>query len=120
MNESYYKGHEGDEEICFRLFINAEEIESIGIWGGYFSTIIKLIPPQKEGWIGFPYYYHLNIGWYDKENWIVPDINLFYEQLQKIDENMLEYKEDKEVLCLIRSIFKKAKESCGHITISSY
>lgn len=120
MNERYYEGYEGDEEICFRLFVNKEEVESIGIWGGYFSTIIELIPPQKEGWVGFTYYYHLNTGWYDEENWNVPDIHLFYEQLQEIDENMLAYNEDKEVLHLICSMFRKAKESCGYITISSY
>ena len=120
VNEKYYEGYEGNEEIYFRLFINKREVESLGVWGGYFSAIVKLIPPQKEGWIGFPYYYHLNSGWYDEENWNVPDIDLFYKQLQKIDKSKLTYKEDKEVLYLICSMFKKAKESQGNITISSY
>lgn len=120
VNEKYYEGYEGDEEILFRLYVNKEEVESVGIWGGYFSTIIKLIPPQDGGWVGFPYYYHLNSGWYDEENWYVPDIDLFYEQLQLIDENALAYNVDKEVLDLIRSMFSKAKDFHCDITISCY
>lgn len=120
MNEKYYNGFEGDEEICFRLFINEKEVESIGVWGGYLSSIVKLIPAQKEGWIGLAYYYHLNIGWYDEENWVVPDIALFYEQLREIDENLLSFNEDKEVLYLLQSMFRRAKDLCGKITISSY
>lgn len=120
VNEKYYEGYEGDEEILFRLYVNKEEVESVGIWGGYFSTIIKLIPPQDGGWVGFPYYYHLNSGWHDEENWYVPDIDLFYKQLQLIDENALAYNVDKEVLDLIRSMFSKAKDFHGDITISCY
>ena len=120
VNEKYYEGCEGDEEILFRLYIGKKEVESVGIWGGYFSTIIELIPPKEEGWVGFSYYYHLNSGWYDEENWYVPDIDLFYEQLQETDENKLAYNADKEVLDLIRSMFSKAKNFCGEITISSY
>lgn len=120
VNEKYYEGYEGDEEILLRLYIDKEEVESVGIWGGYFSEIIKLIPPREEGWVGFSYYYHLNSGWYDEENWFVPDIDLFYEQLQLIDENALAYNVDKEVLDLIRSMFSKAKDFHGDITISCY
>lgn len=120
IDERYYDGFEGDEEICIRLLINEVEVESIGIWGGYFSSIIKLISPQNEGWTGFAYYFHLNIGWYDEENWEVPNIPLFYKQLCEIDESMLSYNEDKEVLHILQAIFKKAKDTCGRITISSY
>lgn len=67
---------------------------------------------------------HIIITWtvvgYDEENWCVPDIDLFHEQLQEIDENTLAYNADKEVLNLIRSMFSKAKNSHGDITISSY
>ena len=75
-----------------------------------------MIPPRENGWVGFSYYYHLNSGWYNEENWCVPNIDLFYEQLQEIDENTLAYNADKEVLNLIRSMFSKAKNSHGDIT----
>lgn len=54
VNEKYYEGYEGDEEIFFRLYIDKEEVGSVGIWGGYFSTIIELIPPQEEGGLASP------------------------------------------------------------------
>lgn len=120
MNERYYNGFDGDEEICLRLFINEYEVESVGIWGGYFSSIIKLIPPKNDGWSGFAYYFHLNTGWYDEENWEVPNIPLFYKQLCEIDESLLLYNEDKEVLHILQAMFKKAKDLYGRITISSY
>lgn len=44
----------------------------------------------------------------------------FINSCKKIDKSKLTYKEDKEVLHLICSMFKKAKESQGNITISSY
>lgn len=31
VNEKYYEGYEGDEEIFFRLYINKKEVESVGI-----------------------------------------------------------------------------------------
>lgn len=120
INEKYYDGFEGDEEIFFRLYVQGEEVESLGIWGGYFSSIIKLISPRKDGWYGLAYYYHLNIGWYDEENWEVPNLALFYEQLIEVDETLLTHNEDKEVLHLLQKLFRKAIDNNGLITISSY
>ncbi len=120
INERYYEGFEGDEEILLRLYVHDKEIEQLGVWSGYFNSIVQTIKPQKDGWTGLAYYYHLAIGWYDEENWVVPDLRLFYEQLMEVDEKLLVYNEDREVLHLLRCLFEKAIEKQGRITISSY
>ena len=39
VNEKYYEGYEGDEEILFRLCIDKEEVESVGIWAVTFPQL---------------------------------------------------------------------------------
>lgn len=67
-------------------------------YDGYFNEIIKLIRPEKEGWTGLAYYYHLYTGWYEKDNWLIPDILKAYKQLVNIDVDRLETGEEKKVL----------------------
>lgn len=120
INERYYEGFEGNEEILLRLYVHDKELEQLGVWSGYFNSIVETIKPQKDKWTGIAYYYYLDIGWYDEENWVVPDLRLFYEQLMEVDEKLLAYNEDREVLHLLRCLFEKAIEKQGRITISSY
>lgn len=119
INEKYYNGFEGDEEIVFRLYIRDKEKEQLGIWGGYFNSIVELIKPDDKGWTGLAYYYHLDIGWYEEENWKIPDIELAYRQLLGIYKNIINENE-KKILNIILKLLKKALKKCGFVTISSY
>ena len=120
INKKYYKGFEGEEEIVVNLILQEETVYSLGIWGCYFHSIIYQIPATQNGWDGFAYYFHLVTGWYDEDNWEVPNLPLFYKQLLDIDEKQLEYQEEKEILHILREMFLKAIDKQGKITITQY
>ena len=117
VNEKYYDGFEGEPEITFCLMENDIIIEKVGIWDGYFNEIMKLVRPEKEGWTGLAYFYHLYTGWYEEDNWLVPNISEAYRQLVNIDSNELVNREEKEVLILVLNLFKHALDNNGRIYI---
>ena len=119
INRKYYEGYEGAEEIIVTLSVPNSKTESYGIWDGYFDCIIESIKPTGPVWEGFLYYYHLCGGWYDEDDWLVPDLLLFHKQLLDIDENQLQFPRAKEVLELLRNLFQKAIDLEGQITMSS-
>ena len=117
VNEKYYDGFEGEPEITFCLVENNSVAQKIGVWDGYFNSIMRLIQPEKEGWTGLAYFYHLYIGWYEEDNWFIPDILETYDQLANIDSNELVNREEKEVLILIVNMLKRAIEHNGKVYI---
>ena len=119
IDREYYWGYEGSGEIIVSRTLPEGETKSYGIWDGYFDCIIESIKPTGPHWDGFLYYYHLVIGWYDEDDWPVPDLRLFYKQLLGIDENELQFPRAKEVLRLLRNMFQQAIDYDGQITMSS-
>lgn len=117
INEKYYNGFEGESEIIFSLIENDITIEKIGIWDGYFNAIMELVEPEENGWTGLAYYYHLYTGWYEEENWLIPNVLEAYKQLSNIDASELVYREEKEVLFLIVDVLKHAVENNGKVFI---
>lgn len=117
-NDEYYHGYEGEPEIVFDLFNDGTCIEKISIWDGYFNGIMDLISPKKDGWTGLAYYYHLCIGWYEEENWEIPNILEVYEQFSEIDFNELKWEEEKAVFNILICLFEKAIEINGKILIT--
>jgi hypothetical protein len=118
IDEKYYDGFEGEPEMIFTLVkINGEK-EGFGIWDGYFITIIEKVEPKENGWTGLAYYYHLYIGWFEENPWLVENLIESYEQLKEIDIESFEYNEDKEVLRKIMCLFKEAIDNGDKIYIS--
>lgn len=116
INKKFYNGFEGEPEMTFCLMENGVTVEKIGIWDGYFDNIMKLVRSGEEGWTGLAYFYHLCIGWYEEDNWLMPNISEAYRQLAGIDSEELE-KEEKEVLILIVNLLKRAMDNGGKVYI---
>lgn len=117
INDKYYDGFEGEPKITFCLVENNIIVEKVGIWDGYFNEIMKMIQPEKEGWTGLAYYYHLYIGWYEEDEWLIPDVLKAYEQLTEIRFDKLKNREEKEILILITNLLKKAIDNKGQVYI---
>lgn len=117
VNEKYYNGFEGEPKITFCLVENNIVIEEIGIWDGYFNEIMNLIQPEDAGWTGLAYFYHLYTGWYEEDNWLIPNILEVYYQLSNINSNELINKEEKEVLNLILNLLKYAIDNNSKVYI---
>lgn len=120
VDKTYYQGFEGEEEIRVDLILHGETVHSLGVWGCYFNSVIRLIPAGPDGWEGFAYYFQLHAGWYDEDRWTVPDLPLFYRQLSEIDENRLEYPEEREILHILREMFRNAIDGHGSIALTQY
>ena len=118
IDERYYNGFEGEPELVFTLLKKNGEKNAFGIWDGYFDSIIKKVEPQKEGWTGLAYYYHLDIGWFEESPWLVENMLESFEQLNEIDVNSLEMNEDKKILSIIKALFQEAIDNDGKIFIS--
>lgn len=116
-NNKFYDGFEGEPQITFCLLENDITTEKVGIWDGYFNEIMKMIKPKKEGWTGLAYYYHLYTGWYEEEEWFVPNVLEVYEQLMSINSDELKYEEEREINKLIINLFKKAIDNKGRVYI---
>ena len=117
INDKYYDGFEGEPKITFCLMENGLILEAVGIWGGYFNAIIRLVRPEEKGWTGLAYFYHLYIGWYEEDNWLIPNISEAYGQLANIDANKLEYQQEKEVLIIIVNLLERAIKSNLEVSI---
>ena len=117
VNTRFYDGFEGEPQITFCLLEDDVTTEKIGIWDGYFNEIMKMIQPEKEGWTGLAYYYHLYIGWYEKDEWFIPNILDVYEQLVSINIDEVKYEEEKEILSLITKLIRKAIDHGGRVYI---
>lgn len=116
-NEKYYDGFEGEPQITFCLVIDNVIVEQIGMWDGYFNEIMEQIKPSVQGWTGLAYYYHLYIGWYEEDNWLIPNVKEIYEQFKGINDCELTGKPEKELLNLILSLLKKAIDENGKVYI---
>ncbi len=116
-NDKFYDGFEGEPKITFCLMENDIIVEEVGIWDGYFNKIMNLVRPERERWTGLAYYYHLYTGWYEEDNWLIPNILETYEQLVNIDSGELENKEEKEILDLVVNLLKRAIDNNGKVYI---
>lgn len=110
VNTKFYEGFEGSPQITFCLTKNNFIEKKISIWDGYFNDIMNKIQPQNGGWTGLAYYYHLHIGWYEEDEWLIPDILEAYNQLSNINTDEFKYEEEKEILILITDLMKKGME----------
>lgn len=117
VNTKFYDGFEGEPQITFCLLEDDVATEKIEIWDGYFNEIMKMIQPEKEGWTGLAYYYHLYTGWYEEDEWFIPNILDVYEQLVSINIDEVKYEEEKEILSLITKLIRKAIDHEGRVYI---
>lgn len=120
VNDKFYKGFEGEPEMVFSLLENGVLVQKFSIWHGYFSSIMRMIRPEEEGWTGLAYYYHLYIGWYVEEHWPVPNLAEAYEQLEKHCPGDLPGEADGEVLLMIRNMLKHAIDHSGTVYIDYF
>ena len=115
INYSYYNGFEGEPEIQF-IYKKNNEIKIFVIWEGYFDQIMKLIKPDKNGWKGITYYYHMHIGWYEEDFWLIKDLQMTLNQFESIDKQQLK-NEAAETLTEICNIIRKAIDNKAEVFI---
>lgn len=117
IDERYYDGFEGEPEMKFVLLKKDGEKKGLGIWDGYFDSIIEKIEPGEKGWSGLAYYYHLNIGWFEESPWLVVDMQESFKQLSNIDIECFEMDEEKEIIDMLIKLFREAIENAEDIYI---
>ncbi len=108
-NNYYYKGFEGEPEIQF-IIRKEDEDYIFSIWEGYFDRIMSLLKPDKNGWTGIAYVYHMDIGWYDEEIWAVDNLRDTYDKFISIPKSRLDNKCQNVLLkicCLLNEALKK-------------
>lgn len=91
-NIDLYSGFEGEPELVFFVEDKTGHIYlKLKIWIGFFDKILEKIKPESNGaWEGVPFFYHTQTGWYDEENWRCEYVELFKEQLARIDTDSLD------------------------------
>lgn len=119
INEKYYDDFWGEPSMEFYRMENDVIAEKFTIWEGYFYYIMQLVLPEEEGWTGLAYFYHLHTGWYDEENWLIPNIAEAYRQLEKLNPRELP-DEEQEVLALILNMLKRAMDTNGKVYIDYF
>jgi hypothetical protein len=79
----YYSGFEGEPEIIFLQKNNTDE-EILKLWIGYFDKIMSQVSPGPNGWEALALYYHLHTGWYENDNWRIPEIKEALSQIETV------------------------------------
>lgn len=111
IDERYYDGFYGEDEIFFILKDNGIVQKGIGIWDGYLYDIMyDNIKPAPEGWQGITYHYHVEglEKFTEEDPWKIDDLSLIYEQFSSVTNDILRYKESADVLHLIIDMIKEA------------
>lgn len=86
--KDYYTGFEGYPEITFvRRRPDGDLLFTL--WDGYFDDIMMAIKPDSEGWTSLALVYHLDEGWYDDPDWLIPDPAAALAQLRGVDPSAL-------------------------------
>ena len=86
--KDYYTGFEGHPEITFvRRRPDGDLVFTL--WDGYFNDIMMAIKPDSKGWTSLALVYHLDEGWYDDPDWLIPDPSSALAQLRGIDASKL-------------------------------
>lgn len=117
VNDTYYKGFEGEPEI--QLIYNQQDktTYTMRMWEGYFNNIMYAIEAEKKGWTELAYYFNMQEGWYEESPWKVPNINQVIEQLGKIDKKQLDETTIQILEDMIR-IFISAEETNNEVYIA--
>jgi hypothetical protein len=116
----FYSGYEGDDEIIFTMKSSNCCQKKLRIWDGYFHSIINQVKLSDDGsWPGLAYYYHLRIGWYEEDNWQIPNINEALLQFKNIclPSDRPIYEISSQVLVEIINILSEAVETDSPIFI---
>jgi hypothetical protein len=83
IQHDFYSGYEGEPEIRFVKKDTGGE-ESLRLWIGYFDRIMHQVKPLPDGWHELALHYHMATGWYDEENWKIPNLADALSQLATV------------------------------------
>ena len=113
IDERYYEGYWGENEIFLVIMKNDIVLKGIGFWDGYlFDIMHDNINPAPEGWQGITYYYHVEgLECFSENNPLkIDDLPLMYEQFSSVTNDMLRYNGSADVLKLILGLIKEAMD----------
>jgi len=88
INSKFYDGFEGEPEIQF-ICENADNINRLIIWEGYFDEIMRSIKSTDTRRTDLAYYYHMYTGWYDESPWKIVEPEKALSQFESIDRALL-------------------------------
>ena len=119
VDERYYDGFEGEDEVFFVLADNGKVRRKLGVWYGYISDILRRVEPSENGWEGIAYRYHVcGLDSYSEEKpWHIDDLPLVYGQLAAVTQDMTEYAETPGVLSEITGLLKEALNGGGEVCL---
>lgn len=75
----------GDRELAFTM------------WEPLFGSFMSAVTPSATGWTSLALMYHLDKGWYEDEDWQVPDPTEALVQLETLHRDQLSDQE-REIL----------------------
>lgn len=115
-NYIYYKGYEGEPELL--ISISASSSERYHIWEGYIDDIFGEAIFTEDGWNGLTRDYQLLEGPFEESNeFIVDNMQEYYDDLQSYLGKEFRYPESADVLCAMLAIFKEAMETNKTVVI---
>lgn len=86
----FYQGFEGYPALIILQKQQGKIITQWESWMGYVDGILESIPPNAQGnWEGITLHYHLETGWYEEEDWLCQEKELFAQQLESINPSTL-------------------------------
>lgn len=113
INDTYYEGYEGEEEI-----ILTSSDTTYHIWGGYFDDIFGNPIFPDSGWFGFTEDYNeAKHGFQTGCIECAIDSLLYLKDLQQYEKCSFQYPESKEVLSLMIKILSEAIDKNDIITV---
>ena len=110
----FYTGFEGEPEYIF--LIDSAPTRRLRIWSGYVDSILMALEAKKPEWVSIFKFYQLEEGWFDESPWVVPDVQIAFEQLTLLHSSELEGAVQSVYLALC-TLFQEAIQTNRNVMI---
>lgn len=116
-NYKFYEGYEDEPEVEFST--NAENMETLHIWDGFFADIFCEPALDGKGWHGFTRDYNQCEGAFDEYGEaVISNLQEYIDDLKIYENRKFRFEETKEVYELICSWLTEAqKNNCEEIKV---
>ena len=115
INDKFYKGYEGEEEIVFETDGNHE---SLHVWGGYLDDILEE-PFEDNDWKGLTRDYQECINAYsdDSDEGLLDDLKEYIDDLKQYCGREFSFEETGDCLSIIISFLENAEQQSCKVTM---
>lgn len=116
--KDYFTPYAEPGELTFVRRSRAEELVFI-LWEPIFGAFMDAVTPTETGWTSLALMYHMDKGWYEDEDWQVPDPAKALAQLEALHREQLSDQE-REILDELSAFIRQGIQAGDELHIQYF